>query len=61
MGTKQVELSKIRTIFSDAAVGTAGPRWLDASRALLNARQIAHGLSGSNVSFAAATMDFVVV
>ena len=49
--------SKIITIFSVPAEGTAGACFPEASRALLTARQISQGFPGSKVSRAAAIRD----
>ena len=53
-GMKGTTRSRMSTIFSRLGAGTAGARSPQVSRALLSARHIAHGRSGSNVSLAAA-------
>jgi hypothetical protein len=52
--------SRISIIFSEPAEGMAGGRCPHVSRALLSARQIAHGRRGSNASLAATTIDSVL-
>lgn len=59
-GTKGATRSRMSTIFSRLGASTAGARPPHVSRALLSARQIAHGRPGSNVSLAAAEKDSVL-